>query len=507
MSASKDEDYSSLFGKSFGNGRDSENKSAKDNDKDMLKIYQAKYSNKLLLAESVLIAGEPYFLVTRAGEITIETSIQLTDNKILMPLEIESYLSKPYSFPSSEEVQQYIRKAKNENLDTLYNTSKSLWSKYVDGDGSHIALCAADSIYTYFQDKIGLTHYLFFVGNTGAGKSNNLLLINFVGYRNLSTDVTPANVYQFLGIREEGQGTICEDEADDIDTNTVKMRIYKNGYTKGHPVARIDTSEGRKQNRYFTFGFKAFAAERLPDSLKAKGLAERSITILCMHGNPLYDISEIVNPAGEQEHQRLLDELMDFRNTMLTYRLLHYHEAISDVKLNISNREKQLFKPIIRIFHKTDAWKNELRFVVSKYISQRRSNNAESLNAFLYKLVIDLISAQKTTQLPSGLIWKTLMDVLPGQRVIGRDMTFNSEEFGDITHKQITGILTQIFGAVKSPGHSKGNALIFDQGKLDRAGKVYQLNVGVEVKTIEEQGVVSEKKDEKNDAMDTGIDG
>jgi hypothetical protein len=96
------------------------------------------------------------------------------------------------------------------------------------------------------------------------------------------------------------------------------------------------------------------------------------------------------------------------------------------------------------------------------------------------------------------------MDVLPGQRV--RDMTFNSEEFGDITHKQITAILTQIFGAVKSPGHSKGNTLIFDQVKLDRAGKVYEINVGVEVKTIEEQGVGSGEEDGKNDVEDTRID-
>jgi len=41
------------------------------------------------------------------------------------------------------------------------------WKKYVDADDFHISICAADTIFTYFQDKIGLTHYLFFVWVNG----------------------------------------------------------------------------------------------------------------------------------------------------------------------------------------------------------------------------------------------------------------------------------------------------------------------------------------------------
>ena len=41
-------------------------------------------------------------------------------------------------------------------------------------------MCTADTIYTYFQDKIGLTHYFsFFVGNNASGKSNNLTVFHF----------------------------------------------------------------------------------------------------------------------------------------------------------------------------------------------------------------------------------------------------------------------------------------------------------------------------------------
>jgi predicted ATPase len=75
-----------------------------------------------------------------------------------------------------------------------------------------ISLSTADTIFTYFQDKIGLTHYLFFVGGNNSGKSNNLTVLSFLAYRNMtSSDMTSANIYQFLGSGEEGIGTICED--------------------------------------------------------------------------------------------------------------------------------------------------------------------------------------------------------------------------------------------------------------------------------------------------------
>jgi hypothetical protein len=47
------------------------------------------------------------------------------------------------------------------------------------------------------------------------------------------------------------------------------MKVHKNGYTTGFPYHRTDTSSGRHQLKFNTFSFKAFAAEKLPDSVKA----------------------------------------------------------------------------------------------------------------------------------------------------------------------------------------------------------------------------------------------
>ena len=168
--------------------------------------------------------------------------------------------------------------------------------------------------------------------------------------------------------------------------------------------------------RLNTFCFKAFATERTPDSVKAKGFNQRIIELSCVYGFPQYDISEVVNPAGEEEYQELLNELTETRNLLLVYRLLHYKDKIPDVKLNIENREKQLFKPLIRVFQNTETLK-ELLPIISKYVRQRRESNANSLHAFLYRTIRELISAQNTTEPESGLIWNTITESLQGDTI------------------------------------------------------------------------------------------
>jgi hypothetical protein len=227
----------------------------------------------------------------------------------------------------------------------LYRTVKSIIKKYVDADDFHISICAADTIFTYFQDN------LFFVGGNNSGKSNNITVLHFLTYRNMmSSGMTAANVYQFLGSDEEGIGTICEDEADNIDEDRDKTKVYKNGYTAGIPYHITDTSVGRQQLKFNTFCFKAFAAEKLPDSVTAKGFNQRTIELPCVYGFPKYDISEVINPAGEEEYQHLLDELLEVRNRLLIYRLLHFKEKIPDMKLNIQNRENSYSNPLLEYF-------------------------------------------------------------------------------------------------------------------------------------------------------------
>ena len=63
----------------------------------------------------------------------------------------------------------------------------------------------------------------------------------------------------------------------------------------------------------------------------------------------------------------------------MIYKLLHFHDKIPDIKLNIENREKQLFKPIVRIFQNSQEVLDELLPVISNYVSQKRESNADTL--------------------------------------------------------------------------------------------------------------------------------
>ncbi len=194
-----------------------------------------------------------------------------------------------------------------------------------------------------------------------------------------SAGITPATLYRFYGGREEGIGTICEDEANDHDENEDKMRFYKNGYTTGKPVIRNDDTEsGRIPQKFFTFGWKALAAERLPDSVIARGFLDRTIVMPCVYGYPEYDITEVTNPMGEEKFTQLL----------------HHDDKFSDIPLNITGREKQLFKPILRIFNCTETQK-ELEDVISNYVNERRAANVNSQHAFIFGIVVKLITVPR----------------------------------------------------------------------------------------------------------------
>lgn len=450
--------------------------------------YIQKHSENNILGESVIVCGIPYFAVAQQNideiKITLEKSIQINETSEYRPYEREAYLNKPYIFKSKEEFDSIIEKAKHESLDSLYKRVKAIWNKYIDADDFHISICAADTIFTYYQDKIGMIHYLFFVGNNGSGKSNNLLVLKFLAYRNFtSTDMTAANIYQFLGDQEEGQGTLCEDEADRIEEDRQKMVIYKNGYITGFPVARTDTSNGRKQLKLNTFGLKAFAAERFPDSLKAKGFNQRVIEMNCYYGNPQEDIAEIANPAGAEEFQELLDELEETRSLLLAYRLLHYNEKILDIKLNIKGREKQLFKPVLRIFQNSETLKDLLP-VISNYVKQKREANDSTFNAFLYKAIVEIIKEIKTSVVPSSVIWHYIMENLEATEIPGRNLSCETTEFGYLTQKDVTHTLIHVFGA-KTKRVNGVRSLSFDVAKIQRVGKIYDL--AIEVQVIKEE--------------------
>jgi hypothetical protein len=87
----------------------------------------------------------------------------------------------------------------------------------------------------------------------------------------------------------------------------------------------------------------------------AKGVLDRTFRINTYRGKPKHDIKEVLNPQGNAERQRLLDELMDFRKLMLIYRLIHFTDSIPDIDIGVDGRDKELCKPVIQLFYGSES--------------------------------------------------------------------------------------------------------------------------------------------------------
>lgn len=482
-----DREYDKYF--EYGNGNGKAKK-----DKDPKEIYVQRFTNDQYYAEAILSGSKEKFLLVNKinSVISIVDYIPIGD-EIIKPLKALSYINKPYSFSSDNEVQDYIEKARNETLDSLYTRVKATWRQFIDADDFHISICAADTIFTYYQNIAGMTHYLFFVGGSGSGKSNNLEVFHNLAYRNMtSTGITAPNIYAFYGGREEGLGTICEDEANDLDQNEDKMKFYKNGYTKNHPVFRQDENgneNGRVPRKYYTFGFKAFAAEQLPDSVISIGFLQRVIVLKCVYGFPDYDITEVTNPMGDEDFTDLLKDLQETRNLLFIYRVVHHDDKFPDIKLNLTGREKQLFKPILRLFQKTKTEK-ELEPIISDYINDRRAINVDSLHAYLYKVITELIQLYGYL-LTNKQIWSKVTSDLDGEFMFKGNTSFMSAEFGRLTQNKITSHCREIFGG-KPSRDTKNRGYIFDQKKLKQLESLYNISLDVKVKDMTEMTDMTE---------------
>ena len=280
------------------------------------------------------------------------------------------------------------------------------------------------------------------------------------------------------------------------------MRIYKVGYKSGTKVSRIDTSFGRRQQSYWTYCFKAFSAERQPDGYRGKGFNERTFVIMCSAGNPQYDIAEVISPAGDKKYKTLLDELLDLRNLLLVYRLLHYNDIIPDIQLTIKNRDKQLCKPLIRLFQNSKEAVSEIIIALSKLLLEKKQRKENTLEARLYSLILDLVAYHGLT-LKNELIWSTFKEEVEGTDNPNKPQSYDTIEYYTISQRRITDILVDKFGAIRAhDGNSR--ILRFDQDKLNKLASNYAAVDTIEIIREGSNNSTNEEKEDKKSA-DTNI--
>jgi hypothetical protein len=479
-----------------------------------------KYSQGIPLAESILINNIPYFLqINQDKKPVFSNKISLLDIDIVPPEKTE-YLSREYSFESEEEVNRVIELAKKETLDSLFQKVKGILKKYIDMDDDFINILSADVIFTFFQDKLGMTHYILIIGDNNTGKSNILLVFSLLGYRAiLDTAITPANIYNFGSQLEEGQNIIIEDELGDIDEQSDKKKMYQVSYRTGTKVTRMyennnstnNKNKSSRQHSFFLFCYKMFASEKMPDKIKSKGFLERVIPLKVAPGNPLYDIAEIVDDSGDEEFKELNQELMDTRKVLLMYRLLHHNGLIPNVKLNIKNRYKQLTKPVIRLFQNTKSL-NDILKSLSNYVIEKNEEKINSPDSVLLFFIIDLVSEYGTI-LYNNTIWNEIKKKYPAGEVDDKSYSWFVEGYGIISKTKITNTCETRFLAKQHKDPDKGRGLIFNQKTLNKLAANYSIIDGIKIiKENEEEGEKEKKYNSLNtqdtyDTYDTFIEG
>ncbi len=67
--------------------------------------------------------------------------------------------------------------------------------------------------------------------------------------------------------------------------------------------------------------------------------------------------------------------------------MIHYDDDIPDVQLSISNRDKQLCKPLIRLFNNTLA-SDEIIDSLSRFLAEKNNKKLNSLDAFSIPLYL-----------------------------------------------------------------------------------------------------------------------
>jgi hypothetical protein len=355
--------------------KDKVKENEKGNEKPLPVLPTYKYSRPFL-HEAIILDGVPRFIsyTPRFDRILPFEDIK-EPSRILRPPNREEYAYTPYEFVDQQELEDYLRRAKSETIDSLYKKGKSIVRKYNDQDNPKLNLIAIDLIWSYFQDKFGTTHYLDIVGDNDSGKSSLGNTFEAVGYRAVNmTSPTAPNVFRTLGTIEPGQCTLILDEADKIDESIDMMNILKAGYDYNRRVPKTNINAW-KVEWFFAYCLKIIIAEKSLSRFKAKGLLDRALSISTVPGEAELDIKEVTNPQGDSELERAYSELLDFRKLMLIYRLIHFEDPIVDLDIGIKRRNRELCKPYLRLFYRTEAQK-EVEQTFQTFIDSKNTRKA-----------------------------------------------------------------------------------------------------------------------------------
>lgn len=152
--------------------------------------------------------------------------------------------------------------------------------------------------------------------------------------------------------------------------------------------------------------------------------------------------------------------------------MCHHKDTIEDVTLNITNREAELAKPLIRLFKHSPGVLEELLPALQKCLDAKRKVKSTSLESYLYTAINNLTTNDKEAMdnltackgvMKNDLVISNLVgwtiDYAPIIWEIKRitcaesvpeEDTIRCHDLGKVTHAKIIGTLVDKFKATRT---------------------------------------------------------
>lgn len=392
--------------------------------------------SKTRFVESVIVDEVPAFLVkdTDTGRITVEHEI-LTSEGPVRPLRKQEMGYMPYEF-TSEEIEKLNSNdiSFEEILEEIYDQVRI----YFASPTRDQILVTGDLLLTYCQEWISTAHYPFFVGEYESGKSTGILLCGYVGYRSIATgSITFAGIYNSLGTDEEGAGTICEDEAQDMDKD--KIRLYTDSYSRGKTVPRVGPDKSKQMLYYKPFCCKWFSGTSTP---KDGGLCQRFVVVHMLGGKPDKNIKDVYID------KELMRPLQVLRNRMLFWKIKNIGKGITRIDSGLTGRDQELWESFLSVFNGTkfEAQANE---TAEYYLEQRH----QTIKDRVEPIILKIIKPRLEESLEIGLleVWNMIThnDELPGDPDVTGRTFYPYHVDTKITLNSLSRILLDKFHAVR----------------------------------------------------------
>ncbi|NIP61711.1 MAG: hypothetical protein GWN01_13530 [Nitrosopumilaceae archaeon] len=428
------------------------------------------WAGKELYVESIIVDSKPEFLAvnTTTGKKFIMHRL-CTHEGTFRPLERHECGYPPYEFSQEEIDRLCSREISKEEVieDTLEMVQRYNAIPYRDQ-----TLIAGDIVLSYCLEWVSTVHFPYVVGETESGKSSVIILAGAIAYRCMNAgQMSIANIYNFLGTDEEGAGNICEDEAEKMEHDSEKIRIYKNSYSKGYVIPKIImTNRDKKQVYYKTFCIKFLAGEGIPQD---KGFRERLVVIYMIGGAPKDNIKRPKDPEWKKEHIRSV------RNKLLIWKLQNIGKGFERIDSGLAGRDQELFEDLLSLFHAT-KYEKDAKDTIDYYAEQRHQAIRDSLEATIFRILKPHLDEEK--EIDFRRMWKiiTTSDELPGEEY--SEKTFYSDQFGKITQDCLAKILLFKFHAKRRKRYEtiegkrrKITSYVFDEEKIEILAQKYRI--------------------------------